>query len=366
MLLIIDSRIGRQSNLFKHQIIEYQRRGCVPNSSYLISAQRKIKSQKHQNRGLVSIETDINAYNIRDDYLYSQQQQQQMLPQVQQDPYVQQKMNNTYNPMQSMQQQVAAFDTMQQYTQPQHNDLVLQQQQQQQLNHEFYYNPQPMDTSTQNIPKYDNSSYHQQTSHDIQQPNQQVLYQFQSQLEMIFDKHTIDYMKLITGAFLELKHGLVPHNEHLLQHHQLNEIEMNECIEHLRIYAIKFFKFCDNIPEMANLSMEDQNELIKNSIHAVMLLLIQSECSYLNYFNCDDLLFQKYAKSFPILYRACDFMQRLREQFEIYKLDDTEYALYAVLLILSGGNFHFRILIRSINNEHSLFYSSSRSLFKSI
>jgi hypothetical protein len=275
---------------------------------------------------------------------------------MQQDPYVQQKINQTYNPMQSMQQQIAAFDAMQQYIQPQQqqqNELVLQQPQQQQLHHEFYYNHQPMDTNTQNLPKYENISYNQQTSHDIQQQqqqqhqnqhqHQQALYQYQSQLEMIFDKHTIDFMKLITAAFLELKHGLVPHNEHLQQHHQLNDIEMNECIEHLRIYAIKFFKFFDIIPEMATLSMEDQNELIKNSIHAVMLLLVQSECSYLNYFNCDDLLFQKYAKSFPILYRTCDFIHRMREQFENFKLDDTEYALYAVLLILSPGNFKTQI-----------------------
>ncbi len=41
----LDSRIGRQSNLFKHHIIEWQSRGVIPNTDYLIT-QRKIKRAK--------------------------------------------------------------------------------------------------------------------------------------------------------------------------------------------------------------------------------------------------------------------------------------------------------------------------------
>ncbi len=94
---------------------------------------------------------------------------------------------------------------------------------------------------------------------------------------------------------------------------------------------------------MLLLSIEDQNELIKNSIHSVIVLVLQNNCNFCNYFNCEEALFEKFLKYFPVFVRSCDFMRRMRETFISLKLDDIEYALYSTLLIISPGmTTHFQ------------------------
>ncbi len=93
---------------------------------------------------------------------------------------------------------------------------------------------------------------------------------------------------------------------------------------------------------MALLSIDDQNELFKNSIHSVVILILLNNCNFLNYFNCEETMFQKFLKFFPVFLRSCDFMRRMRDTFVGFKLDDIEYALYASLLIISPGKMSIK------------------------
>ena len=67
----IDSRIGRQSNLFKHHIIEWQSRGVIPNSDYLITQRKmkRVKSEMIYPSSTISTNQQVNPIN---DYELSQ------------------------------------------------------------------------------------------------------------------------------------------------------------------------------------------------------------------------------------------------------------------------------------------------------
>ena len=88
---------------------------------------------------------------------------------------------------------------------------------------------------------------------------------------------------------------------------------------------------------MLSFSNEDQSELIKNSVHAVVMLVAQADATYLNYFNCDELMYQKIIRSFPAFLRSSEYVAKMRETFLNFKLDEIEYALYAALLVISPG-----------------------------
>ncbi len=91
---------------------------------------------------------------------------------------------------------------------------------------------------------------------------------------------------------------------------------------------------------MVALSIDDQNELFRNSIHSIVILVLQSSCSYLNYFNCEDGFLQRFSRIFPIFMRTCDYMHRIRDTFLNFKLDDVEYALFSMLVLMSPGKWY--------------------------
>ena len=96
-----------------------------------------------------------------------------------------------------------------------------------------------------------------------------------------------------------------------------------------------FLDFVDFVPS-------DKEELIKCSIHSVIMLSLQRKCENYNYFNCDQTKLENYIKIFPIFYKTSQFMKAIHEKFEKFKLDDKEYALYSALLVISTGkNFSF-------------------------
>jgi hypothetical protein len=86
-------------------------------------------------------------------------------------------------------------------------------------------------------------------------------------------------------------------------------------------------------------NIEDQNELIKTSIHGIILLILQQECKYLNYFNSDEILNQKLLKLFPVFSNSKDYLKKMRNSFQNFKLDDIEFCLFSVLFIISPGKF---------------------------
>ena len=70
-IVSLDSRIGRQSNLFKHHIIEWQSRGVIPNSDYLITQRKmkRVKSEMIYPSSSISTNQQVNPIN---DYELSQ------------------------------------------------------------------------------------------------------------------------------------------------------------------------------------------------------------------------------------------------------------------------------------------------------
>jgi hypothetical protein len=84
--------------------------------------------------------------------------------------------------------------------------------------------------------------------------------------------------------------------------------------------------------------MEDQEEMIKSSIHSVVLISIQRKCDHYNYFNMDQIKLDKYLKLFPVFVRTNHMMQKVHEKFEKFKLDDKEYSIYTTILIISTAN----------------------------
>lgn len=95
--------------------------------------------------------------------------------------------------------------------------------------------------------------------------------------------------------------------------------------------------FSSEIEDFQQLSLKDKEELVKSSIHSVILLSIQRRCDHYNYFNCDQSKFERYLKVLPVFSKVNMFMKLIHEKFEKFKLDDKEYALYTTLLIVSTG-----------------------------
>ena len=89
---------------------------------------------------------------------------------------------------------------------------------------------------------------------------------------------------------------------------------------------------------LTKLSTSDKEELVKCSIHSVVLLSLQRKCENFNYFNKEQSKVERFHKEFPILLRTYNFMRTINEKFEKFKLDEKEYALYSALLVISTGN----------------------------
>jgi len=124
------------------------------------------------------------------------------------------------------------------------------------------------------------------------------------------------------------------------QNFQANFVDkknLHEIVDHLRFYARKFANFSENIPGLGKLTTSDKEELIKCSIHSVVLLSLQRKCDHFNYFNGEQAKIERFHKEFPILFRTNYFMKTINEKFEKFKLDEKEYALYSALLVISTG-----------------------------
>jgi hypothetical protein len=111
-----------------------------------------------------------------------------------------------------------------------------------------------------------------------------------------------------------------------------------EIMKYFAFYARKFVRFSQNIPGLSKLSIEDKEELVKCSIHSVILLSIQRKCDHYNYFNCDQYKLENFLKRMPRFSFTSYFMKTIHEKFEKFKLDEKEYGLYSALLVISTAS----------------------------
>ena len=101
---------------------------------------------------------------------------------------------------------------------------------------------------------------------------------------------------------------------------------------------LKFmFSKLENFKGLGKLLTSDKEELVKCSIHSVVLLSLQRKCDNFNYFNGEQAKIERFHKEFPILFRTNYFMKTINDKFEKFKLDEKEYALYSALLVISTG-----------------------------
>jgi hypothetical protein len=171
-------------------------------------------------------------------------------------------------------------------------------------------------------------------------------------IENTFDKPVKELIQKISHSFRENLYDLhdlikteyaqyVNHENQKLISDGKPPIESStlvEVIEHLKWYGKKYAVFLDHIPGIQSFDANDREELVKSSIHSVILLSLQRKyTSSANYFNCDQVKMDKYMRIFPIFYKANLFMKNIHDKFEKYKLDDKEYALLAALLFVSVG-----------------------------
>lgn len=87
------------------------------------------------------------------------------------------------------------------------------------------------------------------------------------------------------------------------------------------------------------LSPEDREQLIKSSVHSVVILSIQRKCDYNNYFNADQVKMDKILRLFGSFGDATVRFKNVRDRFEHeFKLDEKEYALYSALMVINTAN----------------------------
>lgn len=187
----------------------------------------------------------------------------------------------------------------------------------------------------------------------LQQPKLQQQHQQQQQINQVCIEDLLEdsikcKIKVIHQSYTEYLSNLVDvMNNELLKTSMFNN-NMNyqnyqphvsgsvaEILRCLNFYAKKVLSFSQNIPGLSVLSSEDKEELVKCSIHSIILLSIQRRCNHLNYFNCDPAKFERFLKKLPNFSVTTCFMKSVREKFDKYKLDDKEYALYSALILIS-------------------------------
>ena len=84
--------------------------------------------------------------------------------------------------------------------------------------------------------------------------------------------------------------------------------------------------------------MSDKEELMKGSIHSVILFRLQRNCDFYNYYNVDMAKFEKYNRIFPGFEKSPLVIKNIRESFDQFKLDEKEQALISALMIITTGN----------------------------
>lgn len=135
------------------------------------------------------------------------------------------------------------------------------------------------------------------------------------------------------------------HHHQQQQHQQHLNGSFIEIMKYLNFYWRKIFSFSQNIPGLSKLSNEDKDELVRCSIHSVVLLSMQRKCNYFNYFNGDGSKLEKLIKCLPKFVITSQFMKTIHDKFDKFKLDDKEYGLYTALLVVSTGFISLFILI---------------------
>jgi hypothetical protein len=122
-------------------------------------------------------------------------------------------------------------------------------------------------------------------------------------------------------------------------------------------YANHSVKFATRIPGFMNFhNVNDQIQLIKSSIHSIILLCLQrlNNSFIWNYFNIFD---QKLNKQFQEYFPFIEHIRSDVDQIQIYisslKLDEKEFSLFLSLLIISTSNICLNefLLIDSIQTE---------------
>lgn len=116
------------------------------------------------------------------------------------------------------------------------------------------------------------------------------------------------------------------------------------CMNQFKIYANRTVKFATRVPGFMNLHhVHDQVQLIRSSIHCIILLCLQHATTDLqwNYFNVVESKFHEQCQQlFPFIEYIRMDVEKIHTYLDSLKLDEKEFALFLSLLIVSTGNDH--------------------------
>ncbi len=122
-------------------------------------------------------------------------------------------------------------------------------------------------------------------------------------------------------------------------------------------YANRCVKFATRIPAFMNFhNVNDQIQLIKSSIHSIIILCLQhSTNNFLwNYFNVIDQKFnEQFQQFFPFIEQMRSDADKIQTYIYSLKLDEKEFSLLLSLLIISTSNIRLNdfLLIDSTQTE---------------
>jgi len=122
-------------------------------------------------------------------------------------------------------------------------------------------------------------------------------------------------------------------------------------------YANRCVKFATRIPSFMNFhNVNDQIQLIKSSIHSIIILCLQhSTHTFLwNYFNVIDQKFhEQFQQFFPFIEHIRSDADKIQTYIYSLKLDEKEFSLLLSLLIISTSNIRLNdfLLIDSTQTE---------------
>ncbi|CAF1352745.1 unnamed protein product [Adineta steineri] len=125
---------------------------------------------------------------------------------------------------------------------------------------------------------------------------------------------------------------------------QISDDIWSSCMNQFKNYANRSVKFATRIPGFMNFhNVNDQIQLIKSSIHSIIILCLQhtnnNNLFQWNYFNIAD---QKFYEQFQQLFPFIEYIRSDAEKIQTYiyslKLDEKEFSLLLSLLIISTSN----------------------------
>jgi hypothetical protein len=122
-------------------------------------------------------------------------------------------------------------------------------------------------------------------------------------------------------------------------------------------YANRSVKFATRIPGFMNFhNVNDQIQLIKSSIHSLIILCLQrlNNSHLWNYFNVhDQKLHEEFQELFPFIEQIRSHVEQIQRYIYSLKLDEKEFSLFISLLIISTSNICLNdfLLIDSIQTE---------------